>query len=222
MGAGATSMARSLPEVVDRDMAEQLVAQTPGLKWDDHKWKEVAKMEDGKARRDDIVALLDQLKVSEISPGNEAQDDDGLGALPVYDGGDEEECFAKDGTSLEESFGPDCPGTFSVDAEEGDELPGLEFADGTGGLGVVGHNLGSPPKAAKAASPRSGQKRSISVVEEVIAADGTPFDKMTADAPGTFDEDEEIQVPADAAEGHEEKRPHLELGVTGHAVQNPP
>ena len=103
MGAGATS-ARSLPETIDRATAERLVADTPGIKWDDAKWKEVAADGDA-ATRDDILALLDRLKLAPEA----GADDDGLGALPVYDGEDDEECFARDGSGLEESF-KDCPG----------------------------------------------------------------------------------------------------------------
>ena len=82
-------------------MAEQLVKDTPGIKWDDVQWSSVSAGGDS-AGRDDILALLDRLKLASDEAG------DGLGALPVYDG--EDECFAKDGSGLEESFGPDCPG----------------------------------------------------------------------------------------------------------------
>ena len=221
MGAGATS-ARALldaegrwPETIDKKTAEKLVAQTPGISWDDAKWREVA-VED-KAARSDIIALLDRLRVDD---GETKEAEDGLGDLPVYDGEDEE-CFAKDGSGLEESFGPDCPGTFSVDAEEGDELPGMEFADGTGGLSLVGMPISgsgaSPPKAAT--STTAGKKRNISVVEEVIAADGTPFDQMDANAPGTFDDELEANIDATPRDG--EKRPHIDLSLNGHAITTP-
>ncbi|EGB07684.1 hypothetical protein SO694_00061120 [Aureococcus anophagefferens] len=220
MGAGATS-ARALldaegrwPEIIDKPTAEKLVAQTPGIAWDDDKWREVAN--EDRAARADIIALLDRLRVGD---DGEAKDDDDLGDLPVYDGGDDEECFAKDGSGLEESFGPDCPGTFSVDADEGDDLPGMEFADGTGGLSLVGKPIagGSPGKPHKpAAAATAGKKRNISVVEEVIAADGTAFDQLNPNAPGTFDEDAELGGATPRGDG--EKRPHIDLGISGHAI----
>ena len=75
-------------------------------------------------------------------------------------------------------------------------------------------------RAAAKCSPRtSGRKRDISLVEEVIAADGSAFDQLAKDAPGTFDEDEELGSPR-AGEGGE-KRPHLDLGVEGHAIASP-
>ena len=117
MGAGASAL-QGLPDQVPKKQAQALAAATPGLSWDDAIWAEISGP-DGTATKVDIIGLMDQLDLRVRMAGE----------TPGLD----EELFARDGTC------DDCPGAFSPeDDDDGEGLPGLEFADGTGGLGARG------------------------------------------------------------------------------------
>ena len=117
---------------------------------------------DGTADKVDIIGLLDQLN---------------LRVRMAEENG--EELLAVDGCMPD-----DCPGAFSDQSDDDDGLPAMVFADGTGGL-VVGARNTSPARRKRATKPRAD-------VEETFASDGTAFEDISADAPGTFDEDAEF------------------------------
>ena len=117
---------------------------------------------DGTADKVDIIGLLDQLN---------------LRVRMAEENG--EELLAVDGVVADS-----CPGAFS-DQSDDDGLPAMVFADGTGGLVVGASRKTSPARRKRPAKPRAD-------VEETFASDGTAFEDIAADAPGTFDEDAEF------------------------------
>ncbi|KAJ1449512.1 hypothetical protein M885DRAFT_535243 [Pelagophyceae sp. CCMP2097] len=176
MGAGATS-ARLLPEELDRAMAEELVASTPGIHWDDARWVEVSK--GGTARRDDLLKLFEEMQV-------DAED-----RLDVADDlADGDEDFAVDGTGLEASHGANCPGTFSTDDDGDSDGPAIEYPDD--GFAVVGTPLKPSGQVKLAGRKRPHEAKDVE--SETFAADGEAFDAVDAAAPGAFDEDEDDGV----------------------------
>ena len=156
------SALQGLPDQVPKKQAQALAAATPGYEWDDAIWSEI-EHSDGTADKVDIIGLLDQLN---------------LRVRMAEENG--EELLAVDGCAVPD----DCPGAFSDRSDDDDELPAMVFADGTGGL-MVGARNTSPARRKRATKPRAD-------VEETFASDGTAFEDIAADAPGTFDEDAEF------------------------------
>ena len=156
------SALQGLPDQVPKKQAQALAAATPGYEWDDAIWSEI-EHSDGTADKVDIIGLLDQLN---------------LRVRMAEENG--EELLAVDGCAVSDS----CPGAFSDQSDDDDGLPAMVFADGTGGL-MVGARKTSPARRKRPSKPRAD-------VEETFASDGQAFSDIAADAPSTFDEDEEF------------------------------